>query len=156
MWTVYILKCSDDSYYVGHTNNLKERIHRHNSARAAKWTSCRLPIRFVYKELHQTEKQAILREKQIKKWSRAKKEALINGDIKALQRMSKRKWWLEKASHSRDISDFILDGHSQKSTFKCKKRTDNISDSPPIVFVRRKGERRLPRHSCFCEAGLFV
>jgi len=91
MWTVYILKCSDDSYYVGHTNNLKERIQRHNSLRAAKWTSSRLLIKLVYEESHETEKQAILREKQIKRWSRAKKEALIKGDIKTLKLLSKRK-----------------------------------------------------------------
>jgi len=44
MWYVYILQCSDKSYYVGHTNNLNERIDKHNAGRAVRWTACRLPI----------------------------------------------------------------------------------------------------------------
>jgi predicted GIY-YIG superfamily endonuclease len=88
---VYILKCTDGSYYVGHTDNLTERILRHNSARASKWTACRLPIKIVYNESYENEEQAILRERQIKRWSRAKKEALIGGDTNALQSLSKRK-----------------------------------------------------------------
>ena len=91
MWYIYILKCSDGSYYVGHTNNLKTRILRHNSSRATKWTACRLPVRLIYRESHETEKQAIIREKQIKRWSRAKKEALIKGDIKTLRNSAKRR-----------------------------------------------------------------
>ena len=62
MWYVYILKCSDNSYYIGHTNNLTSRISEHNSKRAAKWTTSRLPAKLVYSELHKNERQAISRE----------------------------------------------------------------------------------------------
>jgi predicted GIY-YIG superfamily endonuclease len=91
MWHVYILKCSDGSYYVGHADNLAERVLRHNSARAAKWTTCRLPVKLVCSESYESEEQAILREQQIKRWSRAKKEALIGGNTEALQILSKKK-----------------------------------------------------------------
>jgi len=96
MWYVYILQCSDKSYYVGHTNNLNERINKHNAGRAVRWTACRLPVHLVYKETFKTLKPAMKRERQIKKWSHAKKEALIRSDIKALQTLSK------KTTHSSD------------------------------------------------------
>lgn len=91
MWHVYILQCSDGSYYIGHTDNLAVRIARHNSARAAKWTACRLPVKLAYSEPYETEGQAVARERQIKRWSSAKKEALIAGDTKALRVLAKRR-----------------------------------------------------------------
>jgi predicted GIY-YIG superfamily endonuclease len=91
MWYLYILKCADNSYYIGHTNDLTLRLQRHNSARGAKWTSCGLPVKLVYSESHKTEAQAMLRERQIKKWSGVKKEALIAGDSKVLHALAKRK-----------------------------------------------------------------
>jgi predicted GIY-YIG superfamily endonuclease len=89
VWYVYILQCSDKSYYIGHTNNIQERIKRHNTGQAAKWTACRLPVRLVYKETYPTEQQAIKREHQIKKWSHQKKKSLIAGDFKTLKTLSK-------------------------------------------------------------------
>jgi putative endonuclease len=86
---VYILKCSDGSYYIGHTNNIQERLIRHNTGQGAKWTACRLPVKLVYKEIFSTELQAIKRERQIKRWSHQKKEALISGNFKTLKVLSK-------------------------------------------------------------------
>ena len=91
MWFTYILRCADNSYYVGHTNALAARLTQHNSRRASRWTATRLPIELVYKEAHRTERQAIKREKQIKKWSRKKKQSLINGDLTLLKCLSKTK-----------------------------------------------------------------
>jgi putative endonuclease len=76
---VYILKCGDDSYYVGSTNNIEKRIERHSASEAAEWIKNRLPIKIVYQEKHETLLSARQREKQIKGWSRKKKENLING-----------------------------------------------------------------------------
>lgn len=87
---MYILKCSDSSFYIGHTNNIQERLTRHNSGRGAKWTAARLPVNLLYKESFISEQDSIKRELQIKKWSRNKKEALINGDFKKLKSLSKR------------------------------------------------------------------
>jgi putative endonuclease len=77
---VYILECSDGTYYTGWTNSLDQRIKAHNSARGAKYTRSRLPVRLVYQEQFQTESEARKREAQLKGWTRADKRALIEGD----------------------------------------------------------------------------
>jgi putative endonuclease len=77
---VYILRCSDDSYYVGSTHDLDERLERHREGNAAKWTAARLPVEIVYSEFQETELLAHHREAQIKRWSRSKKERLIRGE----------------------------------------------------------------------------
>jgi len=88
---VYILRCSDESYYVGHTDNLGERVKAHNDGRAAKYTYLRRPVTLVYSEIFKTEEEAVRRERQIKGWTRAKKEALIAGDTERLRGLSKRR-----------------------------------------------------------------
>ena len=65
-WTVYILRCSDNSYYVGHTENLKNRLKLHNSGQGAKHTSTRRPVVLKYQEATSSKQEAIKREKQIK------------------------------------------------------------------------------------------
>jgi len=85
---VYILKCSDDSYYTGVTNNLEKRINEHQSGIIKGYTSNRLPIRLVFSERFSDINQAIRFEKQIKGWNRKKKEALINGDFDLLVKLS--------------------------------------------------------------------
>ena len=90
VYYTYILKCSDGSYYVGSTNDLPQRLARHNAGRGPKWTACSLPVKLVYHETHESETEAVQRERQIKKWTRAKKEALIAGDKETLKGYSKR------------------------------------------------------------------
>ena len=97
MWWVYTLLCSDGSYYTGHTDDVPLRVSVHNAGRAVKWTACQLPVRLVYCEPQPSKQKAILRERQIKRWSRAKKEALINGETKTLKTSAKRK----SSSHPR-------------------------------------------------------
>jgi putative endonuclease len=88
---VYILKCSDDSYYVGITNNLEKRINEHQSGMIRGYTSSRLPIRLVFSERFTDVNQAIRLEKQLKGWSRKKKEALINRNLDLLVKLSNSK-----------------------------------------------------------------
>ena len=88
-WTVCLLRCSDGSYYVGHTENLKNRISLHNSGRGAAYTAARRPVTLVFQESENSKLEAVKREKQIKRWSRAKKKALIQGDIALLKELSK-------------------------------------------------------------------
>lgn len=88
---VYILECADKSYYTGVTNNLERRIAEHNSGLLKGYTSSRLPVKLVYYAYFNRIEDAIRFEKQIKGWSRKKKEALINGDIKSLKVLSNRK-----------------------------------------------------------------
>ena len=85
----YILKCSDGSYYVGSAANLKGRVDRHNQGRGSSHTIKRLPVQLVYHERFNSLDGAVKRERQVKKWSRAKKEALINGELERLKKLSK-------------------------------------------------------------------
>ena len=85
---VYILKCSDDSYYTGVTNNLEKRFSEHQSGIIKGYTSKRLPVRLVFSKRLTDINQAIRFEKQIKGWNRKKKEALINRDIDLLVQLS--------------------------------------------------------------------
>ena len=77
-WQVYILQCSDGSFYTGITNNLELRVKTHNSGRGAKYTKNRLPVRLVYKEYTKDKSQSLRRELEIKKLSRLAKKELIN------------------------------------------------------------------------------
>ena len=87
MW-VYILKCSDGSYYTGVTNDLSRRINEHQLGKHEGYTSRRLPVELVYSQEIEKPLDAIKSEKQIKNWSRAKKEALINGDSDLLHMLA--------------------------------------------------------------------
>lgn len=86
----YILRCADDTLYVGHTDDLASREQTHNDGRGAAYTARRRPVRMVYAEQHQSATGAIARERQLKRWSREKKEALIRDDRAALDWLSHR------------------------------------------------------------------
>ena len=85
---MYILKCADDSYYTGSTNNLENRIMQHQNGEGANHTKKRLPVSLVYYEEFDRIDDAFYREKQIQGWSRKKKEALINGEYGKLPDLS--------------------------------------------------------------------
>jgi predicted GIY-YIG superfamily endonuclease len=87
---VYILRCADGSLYVGHTSDVETRVKKHNAGRGAQWTACRRPVTLLYKEQHPTDLQAITRERQLKRWTRAKKLALIHNNRPVLQSLAKR------------------------------------------------------------------
>ena len=78
MWYVYILRCKDETLYVGITKNVTERVKCHNRKKASRYTRMRLPVELIYKEPHPSKSSARKREIQLLKWSRAKKEALAN------------------------------------------------------------------------------
>lgn len=89
---VYILKCADDSYYVGHTDNLEVRLYQHHQGY---FNSCytfkRRPLELLFAETLPSRQEALERERQIKGWSRRKKLALIEQRWEDLVRYSKRK-----------------------------------------------------------------
>lgn len=92
MFWVYILQCSDNSYYTGHTDNLENRIAQHqNRTFIHCYTAKRLPIRMVFSQGFVTREEALAAEKQIQGWSRKKKEVLIKQDWQALAFYAKRK-----------------------------------------------------------------
>ena len=87
---VYIVKCSDNSYYTGMTNSIDRRLFEHNSGKSPdSYTFIRRPVVLVWFESFSDPTQAILIEKKIKGWSRRKKEALINEDWDKLVQYSK-------------------------------------------------------------------
>ena len=88
---VYILRCTDGSYYVGTTEDLDGRENAHNGGRGAKYTFLRRPVQLVYSESYDSLEKAIERERQLKGWNRTKKKALIDGDASRLKQLSKRR-----------------------------------------------------------------
>jgi putative endonuclease len=84
---VYILRCADGALYIGVTNDLDLRLIRHNDGSASRFTADRRPVVLVYSETHWTRQAALKRERQLKGWTRAKKEALIAGNAGLLRRL---------------------------------------------------------------------
>jgi putative endonuclease len=77
---VYILRCSDETLYVGWTMDVPARVAKHADGTAAKYTRSRRPVTLVYAEPHESKRDAMKRERQIKRWPRARKIALVVAD----------------------------------------------------------------------------
>ena len=89
---VYIVRCSDGSFYTGSTRgSLEDRINQHNAGSFDGYTSTRRPVSLIYSEYCDRILDAVSAERQIKRWSRAKKEALARGDFEALTVLSRRR-----------------------------------------------------------------
>lgn len=93
---MYILRCADGSYYLGSTKNLDLRLAQHQSGKGSIYTSGRLPVGLVYGEEYDRIADAYAREKQVQNWGRAKREALINGNLEALPPLAKKKFETNK------------------------------------------------------------
>jgi predicted GIY-YIG superfamily endonuclease len=90
-WT-YIIRCSDGSYYTGSTSSIEKRISEHQQGIIPGYTKNKRPIELVFSEYFEDVYNAISAERQIKGWSRAKKEALIQGDFELLKALAKKNW----------------------------------------------------------------
>ena len=88
---LYILRCADGSYYVGHTDDLGTRLAQHQRGLLQGYTSRRLPVILMYTVPFATRDEALGRERQVKGWSRAKKEALIREDWASLRVLARRR-----------------------------------------------------------------
>ena len=88
---VYILRCADDSYYIGHTDNLEQRIAQHHSGALGGYTATRKPVELVFAQECVTREEALRAEQQLKGWSRKKKEAIMRGDWTAVNQLSRGK-----------------------------------------------------------------
>ncbi|NOQ81831.1 MAG: GIY-YIG nuclease family protein [Methylophaga sp.] len=87
---VYILECRDSSCYTGHTDNLEKRIQQHHSGEFHScYTFSRRPLQLVFSQEVATREQALASERQIKGWSRKKKEAMMRGDWSEVSRLAK-------------------------------------------------------------------
>lgn len=85
----YILECKNGEYYVGSTIDMERRLAEHQTGLGGRFTSSHLPVKLIYTEEYQTIEDAFRRERQLHGWSRAKKEALIKGDVELLKQLSK-------------------------------------------------------------------
>ena len=107
---VYILKCADNSYYTGVTNNLEKRFNEHQSGDDPKsYVFNRRTVKIVWNECYNDINQAIIKEKQIKGWSRKKKEALINDDYNLLVKLSQNAT-LRQAQGDTPYTKFVITG----------------------------------------------
>lgn len=89
LYYVYIVRCIDDALYIGFTNDIERRIVEHNLGRTkSSYTHKRRPVTLVFLQDFNDVEQAISFEKQIKKWTRVKKEALIKNDFDRIQILS--------------------------------------------------------------------
>jgi predicted GIY-YIG superfamily endonuclease len=86
---VYILQCSDGSYYTGHTDNLEARLHQHDAGTFEGYTHSRRPVKLVYQQMFSTREDAFAAEWKIKGWSRKKKEAMMRGDWGEVSRLAR-------------------------------------------------------------------
>lgn len=75
----YILKCRDNTFYTGWTNNLEKRVQAHNAGTASKYTRTRGPVELVYYECFETKQEAMSWEWRIKQLTRQEKETMIEG-----------------------------------------------------------------------------
>jgi predicted GIY-YIG superfamily endonuclease len=87
---VYLLRCSDSSYYIGHTDNIEARLAQHQSGALPGYTSTRLPVTLMKVEMFPTREEALAAEMQLKGWGRAKKEAWIKNDFVLLKKLAKK------------------------------------------------------------------
>jgi len=102
---VYMLRCSDDSYYTGHTDDLDLRMAQHHHGELPGYTQARRPVRLVWSQETATRDEALAAERQLKGWSRAKKEALIAGDWTAISRLARGHAGLRQAQPERIAPD---------------------------------------------------
>jgi len=88
---VYVLRCSDGSYYTGHTDDLERRIGMHQAGEVAGYTFSRRPVELAFSQECATREEALAAEIRIKGWNRAKKEAMFRGDWAEVNRLSRGK-----------------------------------------------------------------
>lgn len=85
---VYILKCADGSYFIGHTGNMLTALKGHMAGRVDAYTSTRLPVTLEFVETFDSLDDALARKKQLQGWSRKKKEAFIVGGFEAIKQLN--------------------------------------------------------------------
>jgi len=88
-FSLYILECADGTLYVGHTDDLDERMRQHDAGKADTFTAPRRPLKLLHVEEFETRYEALTMERKLKGWSRAKKLAYIAGDWDTVSRLAR-------------------------------------------------------------------
>jgi predicted GIY-YIG superfamily endonuclease len=91
MFTLYILECADKTLYIGHTDDLNERMLQHEAGLMGSYTAARRPLKLVHTQEFESRYDALDMERKLKGWSRAKKLAYIVGDWNSVSNLSKGK-----------------------------------------------------------------
>lgn len=91
VFSLYILECADGSFYIGHTEDLEKRLNQHAQGNGGGYTAARRPIRLLHAEAFDTRYEALVMERKLKGWSRAKKQAYMSGDWEAVVKLAKGK-----------------------------------------------------------------
>ena len=102
---VYLLRCRDGTYYTGHSEDVEARVAQHQSGTIKGFTSSRLPVKLMWCAEFPSRYEAIAVERQIKGWSRAKKEALIAGDWERLSQLARNRQETRRPSTSSGRTD---------------------------------------------------
>lgn len=144
---VYILRCADGSYYIGHTDDLERRVAQHQEGTIPGYTHDRRPIALMWAQDFPTRIEALERERQVKDWSRKKKEALFAGDWAGVSAAARSR---PRVSASLDAGSNRTDGAVSASLDAGSSRTkgaatvsldadvtltDGRSAAPPPVIV---------------------
>jgi putative endonuclease len=103
----YILRCADDSFYVGSTWDLKRRLGEHNLGLGAAYTRRRRPVQLVWSAEFERVDEAYAAEKHIQGWSRAKRQALIDGRTELLAGLASRSWAARRAREGSGPDDRV-------------------------------------------------
>lgn len=90
-FTLYILECSDGTFYTGHTDNLDRRLQQHERGHAGAYTASRRPVKLIHVEEFGSRLETLTVERKLKGWSRAKKLAYMKGDWRTVSKLAKGK-----------------------------------------------------------------
>jgi tRNA/rRNA methyltransferase len=137
---VYILRCADRTYYTGHTDNLEQRMAQHQTGALPGYTHERRPVELMFSEIFTDRIDALERERQIKDWSRKKKEALFQNDFAAVRsaasasRQSSRLRSTTARSERRDSK--TVRAEEGLSAVEDPSRSIKGSPNPVIILVR--------------------
>jgi tRNA/rRNA methyltransferase len=121
---VYLLRCADGSYYAGHTDDLEHRVAQHQHGEIPGYTHQRRPVELAWSEDVGSREEAFAFERQIKGWSRLKKESLIRGD------------WAGVARAARKTGAILRYGASTSSAPTQDERIGKEAVQPAIILVR--------------------
>ena len=138
----YMLRCADGSYYVGHTDDLEARVGAHQSGLIPGYTQKRRPLQLVWSQDFHSREEALAAERQIKGWSRAKKEALIRGDWDAVQLLSRKLFLRYAASTGSAATQDEREGNDTQPPFVLSRGLSGAEgpvskDSRPIIVLVR-------------------
>jgi tRNA/rRNA methyltransferase len=139
-WT-YLLRCADGSYYAGHAEELETRVSAHQLGEIEGYTQKRRPVALVWSQAFPSREEAIAAERQIKGWTRAKKEALIRGDWDGLQLFSRKLFLRYAGSTSSPATQDERNGRTGSSVLTSRSEREvsiskDLTKPPIIVLVR--------------------